>query len=152
MICTSCNSHHIESGEQFCRRCGTSVTLSRKPTTSSLRVRSSMQLQSQDPDELVGNGIGSVIMGDGFFITAVLLSATNSAVGSLLWLLLLIPAFFFFGKGFTDVFRARQIRRRQKNDTLAELPPPRASIAELINDSGRLLPKSRRAKTTHELS
>ena len=150
MHCKSCN-RHIESGEKFCRHCGSSVALSAKPTTSQLLMRDSGGFHSKDPDELVSNGIGSVIMGDGFFITAVLLSATNSAVGSLLWLLLLIPAFFFFGKGFADVLHAKQIRRRLKNETLAELPPPRASIAELIGESGRLLTRSNRNRTTHEL-
>lgn len=70
----------------------------------------------KDPDELTGNGIGSVIVGDGFLIVAVLLSATASSIGSLLWLMLLIPAFFFFGKGFADVLHARQIRRRLKHE------------------------------------
>lgn len=68
----------------------------------------------KDPDELTGNGIGSVIVGDGFLIVAVLLSVAGGSIGSLLWLLLLIPAFFFFGKGFADVLHARQIRRRLK--------------------------------------
>ncbi len=99
----------------------------------------------KDPDELIGNGIGSVIIGDGFFMVAVLLSATNAPVSSLLWLLLLIPAFFCFGKGFADVLHAKQIRRRLKLQELdsdcakADLPPPRASIAELIKDSGGLI-------------
>jgi hypothetical protein len=74
--------------------------------------------KSKDPDELIGEGIGSVIMGDGFFMVAVILSATHSSVSSLLWLFLLIPAFFFFGKGFADVFHARQIRSRIKQNEL----------------------------------
>jgi hypothetical protein len=60
--------------------------------------------------------------------------------------LLLIPAFFFFGKGFADVLHARQIHRRMKQNeldaapTTAELPPPRASIADLLtpHTSGEL--------------
>jgi hypothetical protein len=73
-------------------------------------------VKSKDPDELIGEGIGSVIIGDGFFMVAVILSAAHSSVSSLLWLSLLIPAFFFFGKGFADVFHARQIRRRIKRN------------------------------------
>jgi hypothetical protein len=52
-------------------------------------------------------------MGDGFFMVAVILSATQTPISSLLWLFLLIPAFMFFGKGFADVILAKQIRRRQ---------------------------------------
>jgi hypothetical protein len=93
-----------------------------------------LKAKSQDPDELTGNGIGSVIVGDGFFMVAVILSATDSSVSSLLWLFLLIPAFYCFGRGFADVMYARQIRRRQKRVELsdapkvAELPPARASV------------------------
>jgi hypothetical protein len=95
----------------------------------------------KDPDELVGNGIGSVIVGDGFFMVAAILSVTHSSVSSLLWLFLLIPAFFFFGKGFADVLHARQIRRRQKQNEyidapkIAELPLPRVSVVDVFKKS-----------------
>jgi hypothetical protein len=92
-------------------------------------------VKSRDPDELIGDGIGSVIIGDGFFMVAVILSAAHSSVSSLLWLSLLIPAFFFFGKGFADVFHARQIRRRiTRNDLndasnhLALSSPPTSAV------------------------
>ena len=94
--------------------------------------------RSKDPDELTGSGIGSVIVGDGFLMVALILSVTNSPVSSLLWLLLLIPAFYCFGRGFADVLLARQIRRQQKQHELsrasdtAALPPPRASAAEIF--------------------
>lgn len=74
-----------------------------------------MTLPSDDPDELTSSGIGSVIMGDGFLLVAIILSAAESSVSSLLWLFLLIPAFFYFGKGFANVLKASQIRRRQKS-------------------------------------
>ena len=99
--------------ESFCRTCGTRIPTS----TDSLPLNPS----SKDPDELTGNGIGAVFVGDGFLMTAVILSATQTSVSSLLWLLLLIPAFFFFGKGFSDVFHARQIRRRIKQDTMQKV-------------------------------
>ncbi|MGH9928807.1 MAG: hypothetical protein ACREA9_06210 [Pyrinomonadaceae bacterium] len=85
------------------------------------------RVSAKDPDELSGNGIGSVIVGDGFLMVAVFLGVTHSSVSSLLWLLLLIPAFFFFGKGFSDVFHARQIRRLAKQAALDAMP----AVAEL---------------------
>ena len=102
--------HQETSVERFCRQCGA-------PVNSSAVVRN---VTLKDPDELVGNGIGAVFVGDGFFMVGVILSATQTPVSGLLWLLLLIPAFFFFGKGFTDVFHARQIRRRIKQAELNE--------------------------------
>ncbi|MFP5261781.1 MAG: hypothetical protein ACLGJB_07735 [Blastocatellia bacterium] len=103
--------------------------------------------KSKDPDELTAGGIANVIIGDGFFMVAVLLSATHSSASSLLWLFLLIPAFFFFGKGFADVLHARQIRRRVKQNELndgsknSELPGPHVSFIGTIrkHTSGGLI-------------
>jgi hypothetical protein len=113
---------------------------------------------SKDPDELTGNGIGSVIMGDGFLMVAVILGVTNTAISSLLWLLLLIPAFFFFGKGFADVLHARQIRRRLKAHeavpAMADPTSPQASIADVFKQhtSGDLVATpSVTERTTREL-
>ena len=116
-----------------------------------------MTLPSNDPDELTSNGIGSVIMGDGFLIVGIILSATESSISSLLWLFLLIPAFFFFGRGFANVLKARQIRRRQKlltaSTAAGELPA--AVLVEELNQlaSGKL-PKavSVTERTTRELN
>jgi hypothetical protein len=104
------HQHQGSELERFCRKCGT-------PIRPSVAGRPS-NLSPKDPDELTGNGIGAVIVGDGLMMVAVILSATNTAVSSLLWLLLLIPAFIFFGKGFADVLLARQIRRRLKQAAL----------------------------------
>jgi len=113
-----------------------------------------------DPDELTANGIGKVIVGDGFFMIAVILSVTHAPISSLLWLLLLIPAFFFFGKGFADVLHARQIRRRLKQAELrsapasAGLPPPGASVTDVLKRiSGELgVRPSVTERTTRELN
>ena len=91
---------------RFCRTCGTQIETSAADWP--------IHPSSKDPDELTGNGIGAVFVGDGLLMVAVILSATQTSVSSLLWLLLLIPAFIFFGKGFGDVLQARQIRRRIK--------------------------------------
>jgi hypothetical protein len=60
-------------------------------------------------------------------------------------LCVLIPAFFFFGKGFADVLHARQIHRRLKTlaakSIAAELSPPRASVIDAFKkyNSGELI-------------
>lgn len=145
MVCSKCGNQG-DAGERFCRRCGTDLG-NRSP---GLAKESSLQKEhvgenliaahSKDPDELTANGIGSVIMGDGLLMVAVILGATHTSISSLLWLLLLIPAFFFFGKGFADVLHARQIYRRLKQSELAatpaitELSPPRASVIDVFKN------------------
>jgi hypothetical protein len=118
------------------------------------------QVTAKDPDELTGRGIGRVIIGDGFFMVAVILSATSTAVSSLLWLFLLIPAFYFFGTGFADVLYAKQLRRRGRDLELPEtapadeLAPPSTSVYEVIKKtiSGELAPVSGvTERTTREL-
>lgn len=146
MFCSKCGNQNNE-GASFCRRCGneqgkTSLTPAKKNLPAEKRPgRYLSKAESKDPDELTGNGIGSVIVGDGFFMVAIILSATHSSVSSLLWLFLLIPAFYFFGRGMADVLHARQIRRRQKQETLgagpevAALPPVRASVVDILKKS-----------------
>ena len=167
MFCSKCGNQNDEI-LNFCRRCGApSVNTSVAPSKQNLLQKrddneSLMPSHLIDPDELTGKGIGNVIIGDGFFLVALLLSATHSSVSSLLWLFLLIPAFFFFGNGFADIFRARQIRQRGKRverlinepQTKDLLPPPRESIFETIKKhaSGELLPvPSVTEKTTRGL-
>ena len=165
MFCSKCGNQ-IDEGVNFCRGCGADLGLALIP-----RLRRSLSVskgvdeglresQSKDPDELTASGIASVIIGDGFFMAAVLLSATHGSFSSTLWLLLLIPAFFFFGKGFADVLHARQIQRRRKQEELkdaakvSELPPPRVSFIDAIkmHTSGELVPPTVTERTTRDLS
>ena len=156
MYCSKCGSHSDE-GVSFCRKCGAgleSTSLTRGGESSppeSAGNRDLRRAHAADPDELTAAGVGNVIVGDGFFITAVILSATHTSISSLLWLLLLIPAFYCFGRGLTDVLHAKQIRRSRKQCELsgaaqAELPPPRASVADIIRShtSGELLRVTKR--------
>ena len=148
MACSYCGNQSDHS-ENFCRKCGSDLNTAFKVPNSRTFLQTHGEdlgwTRSKDPDELTGNGIGSVIMGDGILMVAVILGATNTTISSLLWLLLLIPAFFFFGKGFSDVLHARQIRRRMKalgaTNTISEPRTPRASIAEVVrrHTSGDLL-------------
>ena len=142
MLCCKCGNPSDE-GERFCRRCGTLIGSSGFTAKTSARHLS--YPRPKDPDELIGNGIGSVFVGDGFLMVAAFLSVTNSPISGLLWLLLLIPAFFFFGKGFADVFHAQQIRRRMNFEALEASPSARGSI------SGELALPSITEKTTRNL-
>ena len=138
--------HQESSAERFCRQCGAPIN----PSTQH-------NLSSKDPDELASNGIGAIFVGDGFFIVGVILSATQTPVSNLLWLLLLIPAFFFFGKGFSDVLQAQQIRRRIKqaalNNASTESLSP-TSVVDVLKKtlSGELALPSVTERTTRDLN
>ena len=148
MFCSKCGNV-TDEGVSFCRLCGNELeNSSLKPVTQHLPReknvdRGLIEAKSKDPDELTGNGIGSVIVGDGFFMVAIILSVTDSAVSSLLWLFLLIPAFYCFGKGLADVVHARQIRRRQKQNEnalteaakVSALPPASVSVLDIFKKS-----------------
>jgi hypothetical protein len=162
MNCSGCGNQ-IDDSKRYCRRCGRDLENAALGPANQNSLRTTggdagpIASRAKDPDELTANGTGGVIMGDGFFMVAIILSFTNTSISSLLWLLLLIPAFFYFGKGFGDLWQAKQIRKRLKQPELnasanAELPPPRASIAELFKNSGKLLPSAGSSeKTTREL-
>ena len=151
MFCPKCGNQNGE-GANFCRKCGDNLDsplpahVKTSSTSKNVGGGGLIKAEPKDPDELTASGVCNVIIGDGFFMVAVLLSAAHSSVSSILWLLLLIPAFFLFGKGFADVLHARQIRRRRKESELdgepgsPELTPPQfpgvASVSK--QTSGRL--------------
>lgn len=117
MFCSKCGIK-IEGSVNFCRNCGVGF---------------------QDiADEFAGKGIADVFIGDGFLFVAVLLASVQSSISSVAWLLLLIPAFFFFGRGFSSILKSRQIRRRRKerhefgNDVAYQLPAERTSFVETM--------------------
>ena len=140
MICSHCGNE-TNPGEAFCRKCGTDL---RSGVLGPAGPNQLSTVQAaQDPVQLTASGIGKFVIGDGFLMVGILLSFIESSVTSLLWLLLLIPAFFFFGLGLADVVQAKQIRQRLKQKELAEgrakaeLTPPRASIADIIESHSR---------------
>lgn len=153
MFCSGCGIK-INPAERFCRKCGSTLTTS-APASINGTGQDDKQIALKDPDELTGNGIGSVIVGDGFLMVAVILGVTQSSISSLLWLLLLLPAFFFFGKGFADVLHAKQLRRRIKQEALnSSSKAPEfigTSSTEFFKSiSGELLP-SVTERTTRDL-
>ena len=150
MFCSICGKQNA-ANISFCRQCGHDLeNLSPAPQRlqrGEATVDSLMKARSKDPDELTARGVGSVFIGDGFFMVGVILSFAESAVSSLLWLFLLIPAFYFFGRGFADVLHAKQIRKRRKQNELngapnaAALSQPQVSLIDAIkgHTSGELV-------------
>lgn len=127
MRCLGCGRDRDEA-ERYCRGCG---------AAGDARVEAR---GLDEADELVGAGIAKVITGDGFLIVSLLLSATHTTASSALWLLLLIPAFYLFGRGFHDVFRAQQLRRRAtaaRSETSRPdaLPPAQVLVADIVTET-----------------
>lgn len=142
MFCSKCGKANVAS-VSFCRNCGTDLNLeARNFGDKTLAVKTQLKNISgkpiANPDELTSRGIRDVIIGDGFFMVAIILGLLQSSVSSFLWLLLLIPAFFFFGSGIADVLHAKQIRRKQKEtisiaeSEVGELPPARATLENMF--------------------
>ncbi|HKP47616.1 MAG TPA: hypothetical protein VJT50_13530 [Pyrinomonadaceae bacterium] len=73
---------------------------------------------AKDPALRIRTGVGKIVAGDAFLWPAIYLSLMKTSIQSLLWLLLLLPAFFLVGTGLADVLRAKQIRRAQKQKQL----------------------------------
>jgi hypothetical protein len=141
MRCAKCE-HELNADAKFCRSCGTELApISPLPIVKAKSDKALPSVRSSDPDELVGTGVSKVITGDGFLMVAIFLSVTQTSVSGLLWLLLLLPAFYLFGQGFSDVFQARQIRRRQQNaETATEfLPSAFPLIDSVTNQTTRKL-------------
>lgn len=141
MRCAKCE-RELDANAKFCRNCGTELApISPLPLVEAKSDKALPPVRSSDPDELVGTGISKIITGDGFLMVAIFLSITQTSAGSLLWLLLLLPAFYLFGQGFSDVFRARQIRRRLQNTVTATefLPSAFPLIDSVTNQTTRKL-------------
>ena len=164
MFCSQCGNQN-DQDLAFCRKCGADLektslaSVNRNLPSNETVSRSLMQSQLKDPDELTSNGVGALIVGDGFLMVAVFLSVTNSAVSSLLWLFLLIPAFYLYGRGVANILHARQIRAQEKrnalNDDSSRDALPRSSLVNAIRrsiSSGKLTTvPSVTERTTREL-
>ena len=160
MVCSNCG-RATDNAERYCRACGADlVEHALAPQRLSMQneiTPSLVPVPAKDPDQLMGDGIGSVIMGDGFLFVGIILSAVESSVSSMLWLLLLIPAFIFYGKGFADILQAKQIRRRQKESNISSLHAAGPSPAALTgafqtHGSGELIARpSVTERTTRQL-
>jgi hypothetical protein len=159
MTCAICGNRS-EGGERYCRQCGTEqrknlVGPEGQRLSTVRNFDATTKLSKKDPDELISNGIGSMFMGDGFLMVSVILSVTQTSISSLLWLLLLIPAFFFFGKGFADILHAKQIQKRMGlARSQPELTPTTGTVVDVLHkclSSDLTFPSSVAERTTREL-
>lgn len=119
MFCPKCGTENPETGK-FCRSCGTdlgnvSAALSGE-LTSGFPDAGTAHLHHEakrrnDPNEVYGDAIKSIISGIGFLIVSIVLFTTGVAGGNAWWWAMLFPAFTFLAKGISDLLKSKRMER-----------------------------------------
>ena len=172
MFCPKCGTKNPEDGK-FCRSCG--VDIGNVPAAlggSSPALLSGLERdlgfgyetssrnevrRRNDPAEVYGDAIRSIIGGLGFVVISVVLFTTGVAGGKAWWWALLFPAFTFLAKGISDLLKSRRMERSlrpsnfaaagnmvQPGPAVSELPPPgvNSAVPESRYRTGDLTPPS----------
>jgi hypothetical protein len=67
MFCSKCGNQD-DASERFCRGCGAVLDKALAPSAGQHALERPVA-EAQDPDELIGSGVASFFMGDGFLIS-----------------------------------------------------------------------------------
>ncbi len=113
MFCPKCATQNVD-GASFCRSCGANISLIPHALSGQLPSapeedsdRHSRRKRRREPT--IDEGIRHLMMGIGFVVVSILISKYSPG-GWSWWYWMLIPAFTFFGKGLSEIIRARQIK------------------------------------------
>ena len=113
MYCPKCATQNVE-GASFCRSCGANISLIPSALTGQLPTaieensdRRSRRNRKREPS--LDEGIKHLMMGVAFVVVSILISRYSPG-GWTWWYWMLIPAFTFFGKGVSEIIRARQLK------------------------------------------
>ena len=129
MFCPKCGTQNPETG-RFCRSCGAdlgnvSAALSgdlpakyKDAGTAHIHYEAKRR---QDPNEVFGDSMKSIISGIGFLIISMVLFFTGVAGGHAWWWAMLFPAFGLFAKGIPDYLKYRKMEG-QKTEIAAQMP------------------------------
>ena len=135
MFCQKCASPNLDNAV-YCRSCGFQI------------------VRETDPSTLNGHAIAKFIIGDAFFLPAVLLTVLESSVQSVLWILLAVPGLLLYTWAAVDLVKARAIKRNSTElpgaDTPRELGAPVPTDMP-IDFTDREVPVSVTDRTTREL-
>ena len=125
MFCPKCATQNVD-GASFCRSCGANISLVPSALTGQLPTtieensdRRSRRNRKREPS--LDEGVKHLVMGVCFVIVSILISKYSPG-GWAWWYWMLIPAFTFFGKGLSEIIRARQIKAQAPNIGQTQIP------------------------------
>lgn len=129
MFCPKCGTKNPDDGK-FCRSCGIDIGNVAKAletgSPNSMVLGFDRDLSDvfgtgcntptvrddrKDPSEVYAEGVRSIITGVGFLVVSLALLFTGVAGGKAWWWAMLLPSFFAFAKGISEVLRSRKMER-----------------------------------------
>ena len=120
MFCPKCGIKNPDDGK-FCRSCGVDLANVSAAMSGTLAPLSGVALDAgtahiqsesrrrNDPAEVYGDSIKSIISGIGFLVVSMALLFTGVAGGQSWWWAMLFPAFTFLAKGISDLLKSRKM-------------------------------------------
>lgn len=139
MFCPKCGIKNPDDGK-FCRSCGVdlgnvSAAMSGKKSTPFSDFGMDCGTESgntsrrhNNPAEVYGDAIKSIISGIGFLVVSMALLFTGVAGGKAWWWAMLFPAFTFLAKGISDLLKSRKMESSRpsfvspERNTLGQAP------------------------------
>jgi len=114
MFCPKCATQNIE-GASFCRSCGANISLIPQALSGQLPTapandesdRGSRRRRKREPG--LDDGMRHLMMGFAFLFISFFVGRYSPG-GWTWWYWMLIPAFMFFGRGISDIIRAKQAK------------------------------------------
>jgi hypothetical protein len=117
MFCPKCGTQNPETGK-FCRACGTDLGNVSAAMTGNIPANITdagvaeihyKARRRQDPNEVYGDAIKSILGGIGFFCISMALLFTGVAGGHAWWWAMLFPAFTMTARGVSDYLKHKRM-------------------------------------------
>lgn len=171
MFCPKCGTQNPETGK-FCRACGTDLGNVSAVMSGNLpeaiddtKVGRRMRARHRnDPHDLQGDALRSIIVGVGFLVAAIALAISGIWGGRNWWWAMLFPAIFSLARGIPEYIKAERLIANQKANSVPQplmgqppqnyaLPPTQTQYVqpESRYKTGDLVPPSVTDGTTRHL-